>query len=216
MKTQVDQRKTMKIESLSRKTDKLVRKCLDCGASMLGSPRSYIYKECGLKSVELLNVVVYECQHCHETVPEIPAVDQLHAVIAINLLLKDSLLSGEEIRFLRKMASLTQAELSEVLGVTPTRPSKWESNEENIGAGTDRALRACCLIAMAQQHTTGEDPMPLMREIREFVRQMDVQEIFKGIRSKAEGPKQVKIRHSGSTVEPWLLPVKGRLEQHVQ
>src|SRR5581483_2714880 len=93
------------------------RKCYECGGVMIGRPESYKYTECGLDSVYLSNVCVFRCtnQKCAAIVPEIPAIGVLHREIARNLVMKETLLSGEEIRFLRKMAGLSSIELSNLL-----------------------------------------------------------------------------------------------------
>ena len=207
-------RKKMQIESLSQKSENLIRKCMDCGETMVGSPQSYQYIECGLSSVEIRNVTVYNCGSCGACIPELPAIEQLHMVIAIQLLIKDSLLSGEEIRFLRKMAGLTQSELAEILGMTPTRPCKWESGREPIGDANDRALRSFCLFGMSQRVFTGEDPMHFLKSAADFIRQIDVKEVFRNIESLSSGPKAVKVESSGNTPEPWKLPSNCQ-ERHV-
>ena len=60
-----------------------VRKCVDCGGQMVGTHQAYHYVECGLSSVELLNVLVYGCATCGAHAPEIPAIEVLHTFIAI-------------------------------------------------------------------------------------------------------------------------------------
>jgi putative zinc finger/helix-turn-helix YgiT family protein len=183
-----------------------VRKCVDCGGQMTGKHQSYNYVECGLSSVELLNVLVYHCASCGAQVPEIPAIEILHTFIAIDLLQKESLLSGEEIRFLRKMSGLNQAELAEILGVDKTRPSKWESGGQDIGKETDRVLRSCCLFGMVQQLLNSDDPVNTTRSAAKVIRGLDVRDIFKKIAASVEGSKPVTVESTGDIPEPWLLP----------
>lgn len=185
------------------------RKCVDCKGTMNGSRQTYRYSECGLKSVHLSNVLVFECQECGAKVPEIPAIDQLHQCIAIDILRKTSLLSGEEIRFLRKMAGLMQSDLAEIMGVHVTRPSKWETDGEPIGKENDRVLRSCCLFGMIQQSLTVDDPVKVTRSSAEIIRNMDVREIFKQIKGKTSVSKNVEVTGHPHPVgsEPfWSLP----------
>src|ERR1700688_4527769 len=86
-----------------KETVKLERRCYDCGKTMVGKRENYSYQEVGLKSVVLLNIVVYHCK-CGAIVPEIPYAGILHNRIAMDVLEKKALLSGEEIRFIRKAA----------------------------------------------------------------------------------------------------------------
>src|SRR5207249_3786388 len=94
------------------------------------------------RKVMVIVLMHCDCEECGAKVPEIPAIDQLHQFIAIDILRKKSLLSGEEIRFLRKMAGLMQSDLAEIMGVHATRPSKWETDGEPIGKENDRVLRS--------------------------------------------------------------------------
>lgn len=170
------------------------RKCPECGNTMSGSRQSYQYRECGLSSVRLENVLVFECK-CGNRSPEIRAVDILHQMIALDLLRKKSLLSGEEIRFLRKMAGLTQAEFAEVLGTDKTRPSKWESGNLKIGKENDRVIRSCCLFGILQQLFSEGDPTPMMISAKESIRKMDVREIFRQIDETTSKSEDVSLTH---------------------
>src|SRR4051812_5661564 len=96
-----------------------VRKCYECGGKMEGHVGNYKYTECGLDSVNLVNVLVFNCSNhqCGAIAAEIPAMSELHRAIMFQVIQKETLLSGEEIRFLRKMAGLSGVELSELLGL---------------------------------------------------------------------------------------------------
>lgn len=186
--------------------ERVFRTCADCGGQMVGTRQSYRYKECGLSSVTLVNVMVFECE-CGARVPELPAIENLHHMIAIDLLQKESLLSGEEVRFLRKMAGLSQSELAQIIGVHVTRPSKWESGGEPIGKESDRVLRSCCLFGMAQQHLNDSDPVAATLAAAKVIQQLDVKEVFKRIKSTMEGSKKIEVANSHpETGDPWLLP----------
>jgi len=187
-----------------------VRKCVDCGNLMIGTSREYHYTECGLSSVRLLNVTVFECS-CGGVSPEIPAIEQLHALIAISLLRKEALLSGEEVRFLRKVAGLTQVELLEIMGVHKTRPTKWETDHEPIGKENDRVLRSCCFFGMIHQLVNTVDPVSATRAASSAIRSMDVREVFKRIKEQKGpvSPKNVEVFNNPEATGvdgPWFLP----------
>jgi YgiT-type zinc finger domain-containing protein len=76
-------------------------KCPSCGKEMRATKRDYRYEEAGLKNVVLRDTTVYECG-CGEVLPELPQVNRLHQRIAEDLIGKQSPLTGEEFRFLRK------------------------------------------------------------------------------------------------------------------
>jgi transcriptional regulator with XRE-family HTH domain len=177
---------------------------------MAGTRQNYDYVECGLSSVSLANVLVFECQ-CGLRIPEIPSITGLHFMIALDLLKKPSLLSGEEIRFLRKMAGLSQSELAEILGVTPTRPSKWEA--ASASKEGDRLLRTIFLLGMIQHIAKGKDPAKVKSlATQKFIQEMDVRELLKSIDDKLEGPKAVKVENNPTATgdDVWFLPNSGK------
>jgi putative zinc finger/helix-turn-helix YgiT family protein len=108
--------------------------------------RDYEYAESGLKNVILKNILVHECKHCGEVLPEISNVKQVHKWIAEYLLNKHGPLTGDEFRFLRKSMGKSARELAQRLAVTPVTISRWENNKEKIGAQSDRLLRMAFVL----------------------------------------------------------------------
>jgi putative zinc finger/helix-turn-helix YgiT family protein len=98
------------------------------------------YNASGLDYVYLVGVEICQCQ-CGESMVGIPAVAKLHARIGWELINKPSLLSGQEIRFLRKNMGFTGKKLAEIMGVDKVTVSRWENNKEGIGKANDRLLR---------------------------------------------------------------------------
>ena len=184
----------------------LLPACPDCGKPMQGTRQSYHYKECGLSSVRLLNTPVFHCA-CGFRSPEIKGIVQLHSLIAYVILTKPTLLSGEEIRFLRRVAGLSQAELAEIVGCAKTRLSKWENERPPIGKESDRVLRTFCLMGMFQ-HLFAEKDRAGMRELslNKAIRQLDVCKLLKSIRARHEGAVQVKAEPVDGQDEDWFLP----------
>jgi transcriptional regulator with XRE-family HTH domain len=81
-------------------------------------------------------------------VPIIPNVAQLHGLIAEKLLLKNGLLTGQEIRFLRKNAGLSGKDFARYIEVHPAHLSRVENGKgrDRLGAAPDKL--ACAIIAM--------------------------------------------------------------------
>lgn len=204
----------MKQEAVTTRNEAIVasRVCADCGGVAIGSPQEYHYKECGLSSVKLLNVMVFRCRSCGSVSPQIPAIQQLHLMIAVSLLQKEALLSGEEVRFLRKVAGLTQAELAEIMGVHKTTPTGWETGAEPIGKENDRVLRSCCFHGMLTQilNTTEptDEPLAAMRASASAIRALDIREVFKRIENQLAQPKDVCVGNNpdANSECPWFLP----------
>jgi DNA-binding transcriptional regulator YiaG len=169
------------------------RRCLDCGSLMRGRKQAYHYTECGLSSVKLADVLVFECE-CGARVPIITAIEALHFRIAVTLLRKQSLLAGEEIRFLRKMGGMSQADLARIMGYDKTRPSKWESGGSPISGESDRLLRSICFIKMLKQ-VIGLEAMEAVDRFAESeeIKSIDLESILKVIDEAHSAPEPINM-----------------------
>jgi len=185
----------------------VTRPCHECGGTMVGTRQVYDYVECGLSSVRLNDVLVFECK-CGLRSPEIPAISDLHCFIALDLLRKQSLLSGEEIKFLRKMAGLSQKELASIMGIDPTRPSKWE--KDSASKEGDRLLRTIFLLGMIQNITRRKDTEVIKSLAAEkFIQELDIRDLLKSIDATDKGPKDIEVRSNATGDDPWFLPGLG-------
>jgi len=100
----------------------------------------YHYTECGLDNVYLLNGFK---EHKTEYGSGIAftCVEGLHKAISLNIIRRDSKLSGNELRFLRKELELTQIQLANYLGVKPLAINRWEVEKVAINPLADRLVR---------------------------------------------------------------------------
>jgi putative transcriptional regulator len=120
-------------------------KCIECGESTKRRIDSYQYLESGLDNVFLQNIPIYEC-NCGAKYPSIFRVSYLNELIGETLLEKQSLLSGKEIKFLRKNLYLSSKDYAKALGVGTTTISKWENEKQRHSDTNDRLIRAMYLI----------------------------------------------------------------------
>jgi DNA-binding XRE family transcriptional regulator len=126
-------------------------------------------------------------------------MDGLHRTVALAVLCKGRLLSGDEIRFLRKTAGLTATALANSLAVTKNAVSKWE-NGGKIGRASDRAIRCTCgmgIIADIVNQQTGDvDPEDVNRTVetlqRFFVR-FTPQCVLAGVRDEVGESEKLMI-----------------------
>jgi transcriptional regulator with XRE-family HTH domain len=125
---------------------------------MEGRKGEYKYLESGLDSVTLKDILVFHCTKCNAVVPEIPAAGVLHRVIALRLLMKTTLLTGAELRFLRKLCGYSTNEFSEIMGSSKAVISRWETQSTH-GEGTDRTVRLLALGKLVREIAGHPDPI---------------------------------------------------------
>lgn len=121
--------------------------CESCKGQMIERKTTpaepYIYKLSGLRDVALVGIKVSKCKECEDERPTIPAIAQLHKLIALELINKPGLLRGDELRFLRKQASLPQGEFAALIRIRQEHLSRIENNHTtHLGESVDRLARA--------------------------------------------------------------------------
>jgi len=101
----------------------------------------YNYRESGIDEVILHGITIYVCKSGHK-VPAILHIEELHEMIAIDVVKQKRTLVGQEIKFLRKAMGLKAVDLAKLLAVTKVTVSRWEANTgAKIGPANDRLLR---------------------------------------------------------------------------
>ncbi len=100
----------------------------------------YTYKESGLDNVVLEKISIYTCP-CGEEMVAIPNMTKLHTAIGKELIRKESPLSGQEIRFLRKNMGFSAVKLAETMGVDNASVSRWENGARKMSTTNDRMVR---------------------------------------------------------------------------
>lgn len=160
-----------------------------CGGTMEGRKGEYTYVESGLDSVVLKDILVFHCTKCNAIVPEIPAAGVLHRVIALRLLMKKTLLTGKELRFLRKLCGYSVNEFSEIVGSRKQVVSRWE-NYNMHGKGTDRTVRLLVLGKLVRE--IAGQPDPILKNVTVEQLNSEVLTAFKTIVAR-EGTEQYEI-----------------------
>jgi transcriptional regulator with XRE-family HTH domain len=174
------------------------RECNECKRTLFGRRENYQYTESGLKSVTLTNVLVFHCK-CGAILAELPAVGQLHFLIAFDLLRKKTILSGEEARYLRKWVGYSATELAETTGYSKSIVSRWENEKQNIGKESDRLMRLVVFAKMLENavgQTISVDGTGLpnkMAEAGRLVKSLNLPELLREIEDRYEGSKLIRI-----------------------
>ncbi len=126
----------------------------------IGEP--YHYTECGLDDVYLMNG--YEVHEtAYGTGVSVNNVDGLHRAIARRLCSSKTELHPRELKFLRKMMDLTQAELAQLLRCDYQTVARWERGQAGIPGAADLLVRAFYL----GQHKHGVDVRQLANDLAE-------------------------------------------------
>src|SRR5579862_6936678 len=175
-----------------------VRRCYECRGTMTGKHENYPYTEVGLKSVVLMNTLVFHCSKCGAIVPEIPDAACLHRLILLDVLKKQTLLSGEEIRFTRKLAGYSATELARVMGVTKNAVSRWENDKKAIGKEADRLIRLVCFTKLLERlsgvDSDEKNDLPTnVAKLARLVKSLNITALLQHIEGKAEGSKRITI-----------------------
>jgi hypothetical protein len=100
----------------------------------------YHYVNSGLDNVYLVGVRYRICQGCGKQSADVPALKGLLAEIASGIIAKPSLLTGPEVKFLRKQLSLRAIDFAAMMAIKPQSMSRLES----VGAvneSRDRFIR---------------------------------------------------------------------------
>lgn len=115
-------------------------KCSECGKSMQRKVGKYKYLESGLNNVFLENVDLYQCG-CGTSYASIFRVPRLNELIAKTILKKRALLSGKEIRFLRKHVHVSSRDFAKMLHIDKTTLPKWEGGSQRQSKPHDLLIR---------------------------------------------------------------------------
>lgn len=99
------------------------------------------YTASGLDNVILAGVAHYKCPICLEEFFGYGDVEKLNKTIAKFLLLKKDLLTGNEIRFLRKHLGYNGEMFAELLGKDYASINRIENGKNPVALSFDRAVR---------------------------------------------------------------------------
>lgn len=109
-------------------------RCPVCGSSnvRVENPKDFLYDHCGLTGVHLVGkgVIVTDCAACREKVTTVLQEAQLQQVLGMAVVLGGPGITGEQLRFLRKLFEMTQDELAQAIGKGRRETvAEWEAHE---------------------------------------------------------------------------------------
>jgi putative zinc finger/helix-turn-helix YgiT family protein len=139
--------------------------CSECGAEARLVRDDYLFKESGLRDLVVQGIELVRCPKCGNEDPIFHRIGSLVRAITRAVLRKPSRLTGEEVRFLRKHAKLSQDDFSRYLHVDKTTLSKWENSDDPVGAQSDLLIR---LVIMALDKSLQHETESLVRSFDEI------------------------------------------------
>ncbi len=101
----------------------------------------YRYSEGGLDNIILCGIKEYYCEKCGERYHNFGNIEQLHGLIVQNLIKKEDILIGKEIRFLRKYLGYSNAVFAKLIGYEVEHLSRLENGKATIQETFDRLIR---------------------------------------------------------------------------
>jgi DNA-binding transcriptional regulator YiaG len=101
----------------------------------------YRYLDSGLSNVYLIGVKYWICEDCGAATAEIPAPTHLMNVIAESIVMKHGILTGEQIKFLRKRVGKKASDFAELISKTPEHLSKLETGSLKLTEPLDKLIR---------------------------------------------------------------------------
>ncbi len=137
-------------------------RCSKCGTALVPErttiEKPYRFVESGLSNIYLAGVTLHQCAACREYDMEIPQLGSLMDVIAGVLLRKPGLLTGQELRYLRKQSGFQAQELAALLRINPAHLSRVENGKyKNLGETGDTLARV--LIREASAGESGKEAL---------------------------------------------------------
>ena len=101
----------------------------------------YHFVDSGLPNVYLIGIGYRVCTACGKQAADIPALEDLMVKIARTVVQKEDVLSGAEIRFLRKRLGKKSAEFAKIIGVVPEQVTRWEKDDNSPAESADKLIR---------------------------------------------------------------------------
>lgn len=98
------------------------------------------YTECGLLNVFISGIEVQVDDDGDEVIT-IPAVNELHWVIADGIVSHAKGMAGDELRFLRTEMGLTQSELAALVHRDKQSVGRWERGEVELDSSAEALIR---------------------------------------------------------------------------
>jgi DNA-binding transcriptional regulator YiaG len=168
---------------------------------MTKSAGDHVYRESGMEHVILQNVTKYECESCGAKRVNIPAIAQLHRLLAHVISTKAARLIPSEVRFIRDHLELSNKDFAILMGVSETQASRWTTSEP-IGVPAERFLRL--LATMGPIVLASGTPSVILGKLKDNEFISDIRSTLANLPSKDEPAKELPFRVRRNSAD-WKL-----------
>jgi len=195
-------------------------RCPVCGSTKVNksTPDRFKYENCGLSDVVLIGedaVTITKCPDCEQTTTMIPQEQQLLQVIGLSLLDTQPGMSGEQLRYLRTLFEMSQADFAREMGKGRRETiSEWERLDRIHSDADDELVLRLRLLDLYRRRVIESDHCFLADPHKERFLKMVETFVERGMkmlnsaqRRKKRPPVEVKRRKSMKQWEPELAVV---------
>lgn len=116
------------------------------------------YTESGLSNVYISGIAV-ELDDDGDEIITVPAINELHQVIALGIVSHNKGMSGDELRFLRSEMGMTQSELAETVHRDKQSIGRWERGEVDIDSSAEALIRRLAIEKLKLPTEAGIDEL---------------------------------------------------------
>jgi putative zinc finger/helix-turn-helix YgiT family protein len=116
--------------------------CHSCGTRLVTSVLPEHTEVLGGLTVVIRDaVLLHRCPDCGEEMTEIPEPQKLYQAVALARVMRPIQLNAKDVRFLRMVFDMTQAEFAEAMELAPETVSRWENGVRGVGGYAEKLLR---------------------------------------------------------------------------
>lgn len=119
---------------------------------------SHHYTECGLQNV-IIEGLEFVIDDEGDEIIAIPAVNELHRMIAFGIVSHKHGITGDELRFLRTEMGYTQAELAALVHHDKQSVGRWERSEYDIDSAAEVIIRRLAVEKLHLKFNKGIDEL---------------------------------------------------------
>lgn len=116
------------------------------------------YTECGLQNV-FIDGLEYVIDDDGDEIITIPAINELHRIIALGIVSHKHSMSGDELRFLRSEMGYTQSELAALVHHDRQSIGRWERSEFEMEGSAEAIIRRLAIEILQLNITDGIDEL---------------------------------------------------------